>query len=322
MEALHEPFIIEAHHILVSCSVGISLWPGDGADVETLMRAGTSAMQQAKEAGRATFRFFTPSMDARAQARSRLAGELSEALAHDEFSLVFQPIIDVASGKVVAAEALLRWQSRYIGAVSPDQFIPLCEEMGLILPIGEWLLVAACREAQAWQETGLGPLRVAINVSPRQVQQADIARSLEKALAMTGLAPELVSIEITESLILSSGDEVVDKLARIRAMGVAIAVDDFGTGYASLSYLKHFPIDALKIDRSFVSGAHLNPEDARLIEAIIALGHSMGMRVVGEGVETEQQMTFLTERGCDFVQGYRFSPPLSAERFRDFVRSR
>ncbi|CAA7620303.1 bifunctional diguanylate cyclase/phosphodiesterase [Magnetospirillum sp. UT-4] len=322
LESLHEPFLIEAHRILTSASIGISLWPGDGDDVESLMRNATGAMQQAKEAGRGTFRFFTAHMDARAQLRSRLAGELSEALEHGEFSLVYQPLINVRDGRVEGAEALLRWHSRYIGAIGPDQFIPLAEEMGLILPIGEWLLAAACAEAAGWEPAGLGPLSVAINVSPRQVQQTDIAATLERVLKASGLAPERVTVEITESLVLNAGDEVLDKLNRIRALGARIAVDDFGTGYASLSYLKHFPVDQLKIDRSFVADALDNTEDSRLIEAIVALGHSLGMTVVGEGVETKEQLAFLAEHGCDLVQGYRFSPPLAADRFREFVRSR
>lgn len=321
LESLQEPLLIEANQILLSCSVGISLWPGDGEDVETLMRNSSSALEHAKAAGRGTFRFFTPTMDARAQARSRLAGELSEALEHNEFSLAFQPVVNLADGSVGGAEALLRWQNRYIGAVNPDQFVPLAEEMGLILPIGEWLTLAACREAKTWQQAGLGDLRIAINVSPRQVQQTDIATTLRRALDESGLSPRLVTVEITESLILNSGTEIIRKLERVRDLGARIAVDDFGTGYASLSYLKHFPVDILKIDRSFVSEALNNADDARLIEAIIALGHSLGMKVVGEGVETRQQQAFLVERGCDLAQGYRFSPPLSAERFRDFVRN-
>jgi len=319
LECLAEPFLVEAHQILISCSIGISLWPGDGEDVEALMRNSTSALRKAKEAGRNTCRFFTPSMDARAQARSRLASELSDSLEHDEFTLVYQPVIEVASGKVAGAEALLRWHNRYLGAISPEQFVPLAEEMGLILPIGDWLLTAACREAASWSDLGGRRLKVAINVSPRQVQQGDIAAALERALAVTRLDPELVTVEITESLLLASGEEVLRKINRIRDIGARIAVDDFGTGYASLSYLKHFPVDILKIDRSFVAGALDGGDDARLIEAIIALGHSMGMQIVGEGVETAEQMDFLAARGCDLVQGYRFSPPLVADRFRQFV---
>ncbi|MCR6630727.1 MAG: EAL domain-containing protein [Magnetospirillum sp.] len=320
LECLAEPFLVEAHQILISCSIGISLWPGDGEDVEALMRNSTSALRKAKDAGRNTFRFFTPSMDARAQARSRLASELSDSLEHDEFTLVYQPVIDVPSGRVAGAEALLRWHNRYLGAISPEQFVPLAEEMGLILPIGDWLLTAACREAAGWRALADHPLRIAINVSPRQVQQGDIAGALERALQVTGLPAGLVTVEITESLLLASGEEVLGKIRRIRDLGAKIAVDDFGTGYASLSYLKHFPVDILKVDRSFVAGALNDGDDARLIEAIIALGHSLGMQIVGEGVETAEQMTFLAERGCDQVQGYRFSPPLAADRFRDFVR--
>ncbi|HLO76583.1 MAG TPA: EAL domain-containing protein, partial [Magnetospirillum sp.] len=255
----------------------------------------------------------------RAQARSRLASELSDSLEHDEFTLVYQPVIEVATGRVAGAEALLRWHNRYLGAISPEQFVPLAEEMGLILPIGDWLLTEACREAASWRGMTDPPLRIAVNVSPRQVQQGDIASALERALSVTGLDPELVTVEITESLLLASGEEVLSKIQRIRDIGALIAVDDFGTGYASLSYLKHFPVDILKVDRSFVASALEGGDDARLIEAIIALGHSLGMKVVGEGVETGEQMDFLAQRGCDLIQGYRYSPPLVAERFREYV---
>lgn len=319
LECLAEPFLVEAHQILISCSIGISLWPGDGEDVEALMRNSTSALRKAKEAGRNTFRFFTPSMDARAQARSRLASELSDSLEHDEFTLNYQPVIHVPSGKVAGAEALLRWHNRYLGSISPEQFVPLAEEMGLILPIGDWLLTAALKETATWGGLGLERLRIAVNVSPRQVQQGDIAAALERALQVSGLPASQVTVEITESLLLGSSEEVLSKLRRIRDLGAKIAVDDFGTGYASLSYLKNFPVDILKIDRSFVAGALADGEDARLIEAIIALGHSLGMQIIGEGVETDEQLAFLAERNCDYVQGYRFSPPLTAERFREYV---
>ncbi len=322
LECLQEPFTIEGHQILISCSIGACLWPGDGVDVETLMRNATGAMQVAKGAGRNTFRFFTSTMDARAQARSRLVSELSDALDHQEFHLVFQPLVEIGgegATRVVGAEALLRWHNRYIGAVGPDQFVPLAEEMGLIVPIGDWLVGAACHEAAGWQCLGAGPIEVAINVSARQVNHGDLEGVLTRALETSGLDPRLVVLEITEGLLLGSGEEVVGKLARLRAMGVRLAVDDFGTGYSSLTYLKHFPVDMLKIDRSFVGGALDRAQDGRLVEAIVALGHSMGLRVVGEGVETGAQLAFLAERGCDLAQGYLFSPPLTAERFRAFL---
>lgn len=322
LEALQEPFVIEQHQVLISCSIGICLWPGDGEDVETLMRNATAALYQAKQAGRNTFRFFTPAMDARAQARSRLADELAGALAQGEFQLVFQPLVGVASGEVIAAEALLRWHNRYLGVVSPEQFIPLAEELGLIRPIGEWLLGAACREALSWRNQGLGDINIAVNISPRQFQQGDFLGIVERALSESGLSPRMLTVEITEGLLLANSEEVLAKLDHIRAMGVTLSVDDFGTGYASLSYLKTLPVDVLKIDRSFIADMLDNPDDATLVEAIIALGHSMRLEVVAEGVETAEQMAFLAERGCDTVQGYHFSPPLSPARFCDFVATR
>ena len=319
LEALQEPFIIEQHQVLISCSIGICLWPGDGDDVEALMRNATAALQQAKQAGRNTFRFFTPAMDARAQARSRLADELAGALGQGEFHLVFQPLIDVKSGRVVAAEALLRWHNRYLGVVSPEQFVPLAEELGLIRPIGEWLLGAACREALSWQSMGLGAINIAVNMSPRQFQQGDIIGIVERALHDSGLPPRLLTVEITEGLLLANSEEVLAKLDRLRAMDVTLSVDDFGTGYSSLSYLKTLPVDVLKIDRSFIGDMLDNADDATLVDAIIALGHSMRLEVVAEGVETPAQLAYLAAHGCDTVQGYHFSPPLSPGRFRDFV---
>ncbi|EME69566.1 signal transduction protein [Paramagnetospirillum caucaseum] len=322
LEALQEPFVVEHHHILISCSIGVCLWPGDGEDVEALMRNATAALQQAKQAGRNTFRFFTPAMDARAQARSKLADELSGALAQGEFHLVFQPLVDVKTGKVNAAEALLRWHNRYLGVVSPDQFVPLAEEIGLIRPIGEWLLTAACREALVWQGMGLGEINIAVNISPRQFQQGDIVGIIRRALDDTRLPPWLLTIEITEGLLLSNGEEILAKMEAIRALGVSLSVDDFGTGYSSLSYLKSFPVDVLKIDRSFISDMGVNGDDATMVEAIIALGHSLHLEVVAEGVETEEQLAFIASRGCDVAQGYFFSPPLSGPRFREFVIDR
>ena len=319
LEALQESFVVEHHHILISCSIGVCLWPGDGEDVEALMRNATAALQQAKQAGRNTFRFFTPAMDARAQARSRLADELSSALSQGEFHLVFQPLVDVKSGKVNAAEALLRWHNRYLGVVSPDQFVPLAEEIGLIRPIGEWLLTAACREALVWQGMGLGEINIAVNISPRQFQQGDIVSIIKRALDETRLPPWLLTVEITEGLLLSNGEEILAKMEAIRALGVSLSVDDFGTGYSSLSYLKSFPVDVLKIDRSFIADMGEHSDDATMVEAIIALGHSLHLEVVAEGVETQQQLDFITAQGCDVAQGYFFSPPLSGPRFREFV---
>lgn len=322
LEALQEPFVVEHHHILISCSIGVCLWPGDGQDVEALMRNATAALQQAKQAGRNTFRFFTPAMDARAQARSRLADELAGALQQGEFHLVFQPLIDVKSGRVTAAEALLRWHNRYLGVVSPEQFVPLAEEIGLIRPIGEWLLTAACREALVWQGMGLGDIAIAVNISPRQFQQGDIVGIIRRALEETRLPPWLLTIEITEGLLLANGEEILAKMEAIRTLGVSLSVDDFGTGYSSLSYLKSFPVDVLKIDRSFLSDVTSQEQDATMIQAIIALGHSLRLEVVAEGVETEEQLAFIASQGCDLAQGYFFSPPLSGQRFREYVINR
>jgi diguanylate cyclase (GGDEF)-like protein/PAS domain S-box-containing protein len=322
LASLQTPFVIEGHHILLSCSIGACLWPGDGDDVETLMRNATSAMQEAKSAGRNTFRFFTVSMDARARARGRLAGELSGALENGEFTLAYQPLVEAASGRIIGAEALLRWNSRYLGAVSPVQFIPLAEEMGLIMPIGNWLFGAVCAEAAAWQSLGAGPIQVAVNVSPRQMHHGDVPAALGTALAESGLDPRLLCVEITEGVLLASSEEILADLGRLKALGCRLAVDDFGTGFASLSYLKQFPIDILKIDRSFVCGALDRAEDARLIEGIVALGHSMDMIVLGEGVENAAQLEFLRAKACDHIQGYLVSPPLSAAAFRQFLVER
>jgi diguanylate cyclase (GGDEF)-like protein/PAS domain S-box-containing protein len=320
LESLQVPFFIDGHQIFISCSIGICIWPGDGDDAETLMRNADSAMHRAKEAGRNTFRFFTPEMDATAQARAKLAVELSEAVKNEEFQLAFQPILELSTRRIVGAEVLLRWHSRQFGIVSPDQFIPLAEEIGLILPMGEWILLSACREAAAWREAGLGDCKVSVNISARQFQQEDLAERLNRALIHSGIPASMLTVEITESMMLADSREVLSKLLQIKELGVTLSVDDFGTGYASLSYLKNFPVDILKIDRSFVSGIDSNPDDATLAEAIISMGHSLGQTIVAEGVETEAQMNYLIERGCDFAQGFFFSRPVTAEAFRELLK--
>ncbi len=320
LESLQVPFFIEEHQIFISCSIGVCVWPGDGDDAETLMRNADSAMHRAKEAGRNTFRFFTPEMDARAQARAKLAAELSDAVKNEEFHLAFQPMLELSTRRIIGAEVLLRWHSRQFGLVSPDQFVPLAEEIGLILPIGEWILLSACREAMAWREAGLGECKVSVNISARQFQQEDLADRLERALSHSGIPAHLLTVEITESMMLADSREVLSKLQQIKALGITLSVDDFGTGYASLSYLKSFPVDMLKIDRSFISGIDSNPDDATLAEAIISMGHSLGQTIVAEGVETEAQMEFLIAKGCDFVQGFYFSKPVTAEAFRELLK--
>jgi EAL domain-containing protein (putative c-di-GMP-specific phosphodiesterase class I) len=222
--------------------------------------------------------------------------------------------------RIIGAEVLLRWHSHQFGLVSPDQFVPLAEEIGLILPIGEWILLSACREAMAWREAGLGECKVSVNISARQFQQEDLADRLSRALEHSGIPAHLLTVEITESMMLADSREVLSKLQQIKSLGVTLSVDDFGTGYASLSYLKSFPVDMLKIDRSFISGIDNNPDDATLAEAIISMGHSLGQTIVAEGVETEAQMEFLISHGCDFAQGFLFSKPVTAEAFRELLK--
>jgi diguanylate cyclase (GGDEF)-like protein/PAS domain S-box-containing protein len=321
MDAITAEFIIQGHPLSVSCSLGISIFPEHGADGETLIKHADAAMYCAKDYGRASFRFFTEDMNAQAVERLTLENSLRLALDRQELFLVYQPQMDMGTGKVTGLEALLRWQHPELGLVPPDKFIRIAENSGLIMPIGEWVLRTACSQARKWQDAGLAPVPVAVNVSAVQFRQEGFRELIRKVLQETGLAAEYLELELTESLLLSNADVRFLVLQDLKAMGLKLAIDDFGTGYSSFSYLKHFPVSKLKIDRSFVSDVAVNPDDAAITTAIISMAKSLNLKVIAEGVENEGQMSFLRAHHCDEIQGYYFSKPLSPDEVFDKLRS-
>lgn len=319
--ALNAPFVIKGHEIALTTSVGAVIYPDDSQEVEALIQRADKAMSLAKERGGASFQFFTPALDSQATRRLALESDLRKALKNDEFSLHYQPKIDFQSGKTVGTEALIRWNRPEKGLTPPNEFIPLAEESGLIIPMGKWILDTACRDAREWAVDGACPLQVSVNLSSRQFQDPNLTPILEESLAVSGLPPACLEVEITESLVMGNVDEALSILKRFKAMGLRISMDDFGTGYSSLSYLKHFPIDTLKIDQSFVRDLTIDSNDAAIAKAIIAMGKNLGLTVVAEGVETREQADFLAEEGCDLGQGYLFSKPLEKEGFTAFFKN-
>lgn len=317
IDTIAQPLIDDGHEYFLTCSVGIAVYPNDGNDAETLIKHADVAMYRAKELGRNNLQFFTPVMNQRALERLRIEGDLRNALERNEFVLHYQPQVDLSTGRIVGMEALLRWQHRELGMVSPARFIGLAEETGLIMPIGAWALRTACKQTYEWIRAGFGPLRVAVNLSARQFGQKDLAQSIAATLKETGLNPECLEIELTESLVMTDVERAIGILRNLNDLGVKLSIDDFGTGYSSLSYLKRFPIDVLKIDQSFVRDITVDADDAAIAVAIISLAHSLKLYVIAEGVETAAQLTFLRRNQCDQIQGYYFSRPVPAE---DFVQ--
>lgn len=312
-EQLTTPIVCEGREFFVTSSIGISVYPTDGADSTTLMKYADVAMYKAKEAGGNTHRFYAAEMGQRTAKRLTFEISLRHALEREEFTLYYQPIVSLASGNVAAVEALLRWRHPELGLVSPAEFIPLLEETGMIVPVGEWVLRQACMQARAWQDIGHGPVRVAVNLSPRQFSAPNLVDQLVRALVDSELAPELVELEITEGMLMQPSPVVQDAFFCVRDLGCRIAIDDFGTGYSSLSYIRRFPVSALKIDRSFISDVTIDNDDAAIVRTIIAMAHNLKMEVVAEGVETQEQLAFLRANGCEFVQGYLLARPAPAE---------
>ena len=316
---LERPHHINGDQIFSSVSIGVSVYPFDGNDTETLLRKADSAMHKAKGKGRNNFQFFTMEMDIEAQRRQELEHKLHNAVEKKQLFLTYQPIIDPITAKIVSAEALIRWQHPKDGLIAPDQFIPLAEEVGLIVPIGEWVLREACREAMRWGSvSGVLP-GVSVNLSSVQFQKQDIPSLVKAILIETQLPPERLTLEITESLLVADDNDTLRQLQEIRALGVSLSIDDFGTGYSSLSYLKKFPVSTLKIDRSFIMGLPHNPEDEALVSAILGMASSLNLTVVAEGVETQDQAKFLTQKGCQYLQGYYFSKPLCKDDFAAYL---
>ncbi|WP_081933593.1 bifunctional diguanylate cyclase/phosphodiesterase [Massilia sp. 9096] len=320
--ALEAPFLIERHDLRVGASVGIAVYPQDGQDAETLLRMADIAMQRAKEGAENpdhSVAFYRLDMNHGMQQRMQIESGLRHALGNGELMLHYQPKFEIGSNRVVGAEALVRWRHPQRGMVPPSEFIPLAETTGLIVQVGEWVLEQACAQAAVWQRVGLPPLRLAVNVSAREFA-ASLPARVDATLKRYGLGPEWLELEITESTLMHDIDAVIGIMDRINALGVALSLDDFGTGYSSLSYLKRFPIDTLKIDRSFTTGIPLDASDCAIASTIIGMGRKLGHRVIAEGVETLDQLAFLRDAGCDEVQGYLYSKPLPAEDFERCLR--
>ena len=314
---LHEvaqPWMANDLEFRITCSIGVTLCPSDGRDVETLLKNADSAMYKAKELGRNNFQYFAAEMNNTVTDRLALLNRLRQAIPNNEFVLHYQPKIDLASGKIIGSEALIRWNSDE-GIISPASFIPLAEETGLIIQIGEWVLRTACRQNRTWQLAGHPPIPVSVNLSPRQLARGNIVELVERILAEIGMEAKYLELEITESVMATDVEKSFALLTRLRAQGVKISLDDFGTGYSSLSYLKSFPVDTLKIDQSFIRDIATNPDSAAIIKAIVSLGHNLNLTVLAEGIETEEQFQFLLKNGCNEGQGYLMSKPVTCHAF-------
>ena len=321
LEIVAQVIILEIGEVYVTASIGISLYPGDGIDADEMLKNAYTAMYHAQEKGGNNYQFHA--VNTAKYSINRLSQEvcLRNALKRSEFEVYYEPKVEIKTGKIVGAEALVRWNHPEMGRVSPGDFIPMAEEMGLIAPLGEWVLETACRQTQAWQAEGLGPLRVAVNVSSRQFEEKNIIERVCEILTETGLDPKYLELELTESLVLQDEAAVSQAFSVWKNMGIRVAIDDFGTGYASLSYSKRFPFDVLKIDKSFVRNIADDRQNAAITVAIIQMAHSMNMKVVAEGVEDERELAFLCEHGCDEIQGYFFSKALPRADFEELLKS-
>jgi diguanylate cyclase (GGDEF)-like protein/PAS domain S-box-containing protein len=322
MKSVAQPVMLGPKEFMVTCSIGVAVYPSEGTPAESLIEHADIAMYSAKKLGRNNFQFYTPAMNEESQERVRIEGALRTALERDELVLHYQPQVDLASGRIVGMEALVRWSHPELGMVPPTRFVGVAEETGLIVPIGAWVMRTAAKQCRAWQDAGLGRLRVAVNLSARQFGAPDLLDSIEQVLSDTALSPDCLEIELTESLFMSDVTPAVELLHRMKALGVKLSIDDFGTGYSSLSYLSRFPIDTLKIDRSFVNDITHDANDAAIVTSIIALAHNLKLAVIAEGVETAEQLDYLRSHGCDEIQGYYFSRPLPPAEFEQLLRQR
>jgi diguanylate cyclase (GGDEF)-like protein/PAS domain S-box-containing protein len=322
LEELRMPFRVAGQEVFVSASLGLALYPLDGEDAESLVKNAGAAMHFAKDQGRDNYQFYSRAMNSTALEKLAMEAQLRRALERDELVLYFQPKIRATTGEIVGLEALIRWQHPELGLVPPSQFIPLAEETGLIVPIGEWVLHSACRQNRLWQQAGHPPVHVAVNIASPHFRQGALSDSVAAALQDSGLDPGWLELEVTESMLMQSVDTTLATLFKLKDRGVRLAIDDFGTGYSSLSYLKRFPLDTLKIDRSFVKDLPRDAEDAAIAKAIIAMAHSLKLEVVAEGVESAEQLAFLQQHGCDVVQGFLFSRPVPAAAFGSLLANR
>jgi diguanylate cyclase (GGDEF)-like protein/PAS domain S-box-containing protein len=321
LRAVAEPHSIEQHDLHVTASIGLSVYPDDGLNAETLIKNADTAMYQAKDNGRQSYQFFKSAMNVRAVERQSIEESLRRAMERNEFTLQYQPKINLETGQVSGAEALIRWTHPTRGSISPAQFIPVAEDCGLILQIGKWVLREACKQARAWVDAGVPVGTMAVNISSMEFRDDNFLENIFATLRDTGLDPRSLELELTESVLMKRADSAATVLKTLRAKGVRIAVDDFGTGYSSLSYLRKFPIDALKVDQSFVRQITTSPDDTTIVSAIIGMGRSLKLRVVAEGVETLEELAFLRAQQCDEAQGYLFSKPVSPEQFVKLLES-
>ena len=321
LSALSQPLQLSGHECQTSASIGIAMYPDDGSDVQALTKNADMAMYLAKEDGKNGFRFFSKEIKTQSIERLTLENALRRALERDQFSLHYQPKVDMVSGQITGVEALLRWMHPELGQVSPGQFIPLAEETGLIVPIGRWVLGEACKQNMAWQRRGLRPVTMAVNLSPRQFADEHLLHDVDEALLASGMSPVLLQLEVTESMVMRNVSRAIRVLDAIQNRGIRLAIDDFGTGYSSMSLMKQFPIDTIKVDRSFVRDLAHDTEDQAIAQAIISMGKALGMTVIAEGVETVEQREFLRQHACDEMQGYLFSKPLPANELAQLLRS-
>ena len=320
LEAIRQPLHVENHELFVTASIGIAVFPNDGGDMETLLKHVDITTNHAKQLGGNTHQSYSSDMNAKGLERLSLESQLRKALERDELLLYYQPKVDVQTDQVVGAEALVRWRHPECGFLSPGEFIPLAEDVGLIAPLGEWVINAVCQQNKAWQSLGLPALCISLNVSSQQFRDPKLVRTILRALASSSLAPQYLKLELTESVIMENAKDNVAALHEIKRMGSKLSIDDFGTGYSSLSYLEQFPLDELKVDRSFIATVQSATDDAPIVSAIIAMAHSLGLTVVVEGVETKEQLAFLKQRGCDEYQGYLFSKPLPTDEFAELLQ--
>ena len=319
LASLRRPFILEGQETFITASIGIAFYPVDGADPESLIKSSTAALHRAKEAGRNGFRFHAPELTAHTREEIGLEYQLYKALDRGELLLYYQPVVQAQSNRIVGVEALLRWHHPDLGLLAPGRFIHLAEKTGLIVGIGDWVLRTACSQGRAWQDLGLPPLRMAVNLSPRQFQQPDLFRSVSQILLETGLKPNLLSIEITENILMQNVEKAVETLTSLKRLGVHLAIDDFGTGYSSLNYIKRFPFDMLKIDRSFVAEIPDHTDDLAIVSAVVAMARSLQLTVLAEGVENDRHLETLCAQGCHEFQGYLFSRPIPADKLQHLL---